>query len=166
MKNQFLLLSLIAFVLFSCDKEDDSPSIFLEGSYESVYPATAEEPKAGTVMTFSKNGDLLIEHFSLIGGSNDRCITGYSEGTYTLRGEDFTETITASFGPGPAGFDETKGCTPKSQFVNNFDPNNAVASGKLILDDSKGAYSVGFACNDLGDSMNICLGPQTYTKVN
>lgn len=165
MKNQFLFLSFLAIVLFSCDKEEDAPVIFLEGSYESVHPATDGEPGSATVMTFSKNGDLLIEHFAIVVDSEKRCINYYKEGTYTLRGENYTETITASFGPDPAAFD-TGDCTSKDLLVNNFNPNQAVSSAKLVLNDSKETYTFAYPCNDLGDSMNICLGPRTFTKVD
>lgn len=164
MKKQLLLLSLLAMVLFSCDKEDEEPSLFLEGSYENVFPTSAESPTYRTVITFSSTGDLLIELFASPAGSDERCLVSYSEGTYRLQGEKYTETIVAAFGPDPAAVEISEECIPKSQFVKNSNPQSTSSSKRLVMDDSKENFTIYYPCNDML-SLSNCIGDLTYTKL-
>ncbi|WP_192347332.1 hypothetical protein [Algoriphagus sp. Y33] len=151
--------------LFSCDKEDEDPSLLLEGSYENVLPTSEETPTYITVMTFSTTGNLLIERFITPVGSNERCLSSYSEGTYLLRGEDFTETITATFGFDPEEFDIFQECPPKDQMVKNSDPESSGQSSRLVLDDSNESFTLYYPCNDVEGLSGNCIGDLSYTKI-
>tara|TARA_R110002020_G_scaffold73141_3_gene187562 strand:- start:220 stop:405 length:186 start_codon:yes stop_codon:yes gene_type:complete len=61
MKKQFLFLSMLLVIFFSCDKEDDNPQTLFEGVYESIDKNDAGLPTA--IMTFSKSGKLLVEDY-------------------------------------------------------------------------------------------------------
>lgn len=165
MKKQFLLLCLLVFVLFSCDKEDDNPSIYLEGTYMSEYESSGDNPIYSSVMTFTGSGNVLIETFVTPIDSEESCLTAYREGTYSLRGEEFSISLTSSFGPDPAAFDISEGCVSKEQLVNNLNPSNPTEKGTLVLDDANDSFLLGYACNDMLGFMSNCVGAQTYTKV-
>jgi len=165
MKKQILLMSVLAFALFSCDKDDDNPAIFLEGTYESEFEFAEGNPVYSSEMTFTGSGNVFIESFVTRVDSEERCLTSYSEGTYSLRGEKFSLTLTSSFGPDPAAFDISEGCVPKEQLVSNLNTTNPTQNGTLILDDVNDSFLLGYACNDMLGLMSNCVGPQTYTKV-
>jgi len=165
MKNRLLLLSVIALALFSCDKEED-PSLFFEGSYEGTLVTSQDDPSYSRVMTFSKTGDLLIEHFVTPVDSEQSCLYAYSEGTYVLQGENFTINLSASFGPDPAAFYGSGSCIPKDELVDNLGPNHRSQSGTLVWGESKNAFTVTYPCNDTTGGLGNCVGPQTYSKLD
>jgi len=164
MKNRLLLLSVTAFALLSCDKEEDT--LFLEGSYENMSVTSPEDPSYSREMTFSKTGDLLIEYFVTPVGSEESCLQAYSEGTYILQGENFTMYLSASFGPDPAAFYEPGSCIPRDELVNSLDSNPISLSGTLVWQQSNNAFTVTYPCNDMIGGLRNCIGPQTYTKVD
>ena len=164
MKNQLLLLSVMTMALFSCDKEEDP--LFLEGSYENMSVTSEEDPSYSRVMTFSKTGDLLIEYFITPVGSEESCLQAYSEGNYTLQGENFTMQLSASFGPDPAAFYGPGSCIPKDELVNSLDSDPTSLSGTLVWEQSNTAFTVTYPCNDMIGALGNCIGPLTYTKLN
>ncbi len=164
MKNQLLLLSVMAIALFSCDKEEDP--LFLEGSYENMSVTSEEDPSYRRVMTFSKTGDLLIEYFVTPVDSEQSCLYAYSDGTYLLQGENFTMHLSASFGPDPAAFYGPGSCIPKDELVNSLGPNPTSLSGTLVWEQSNNAFTVIYPCNDMIGGLSNCIGPLTYTKLN
>ncbi|MEB2774682.1 hypothetical protein SYJ56_05160 [Algoriphagus sp. D3-2-R+10] len=166
MKIQFLLLSLLAFILISCDKEDDNPAIYLEGTYESEFASSEGNPVYSSEMIFTAAGNVLIETFVTPVDSELRCLRGYSEGTYSLRGEEFSLSLTSSFGPDPATYDIPEGCVSRDLLVNNLNPANPTQKGTLVLDDANNSFLLGYACNDMLGVMSNCVGPQTYIKVD
>jgi len=72
----------LTIILFSCDKEDDSSLLFLEGSYESIMLSDFDEPIFTSVMTFNKSGKVLIEDFSYGINSGEACLVSFREETY------------------------------------------------------------------------------------
>ncbi len=166
MKKQILLLSLLAITLFSCDKEDDNPAIFFEGAYENSLSIDADKPYYFEIMTFTKAGRVMIENFVIGVESDEPCLQSYSEGTYQLIGEDFKLTLTSSFGPDPAAFDITEGCIAKEDLVNNLNPDFVVSNGVLIFGDSKEDFALQYECNDMLNSISICLGARTFEKID
>ena len=166
MKKQFLLLTLITLVLFSCQKEDDVPSIFLEGTYQSELEFTEGNPVYSSKMIFTGSGNVRIEHFVIPIDSQESCLRGYSEGTYVLQGEKFILSLSTSFGQDPAAFDISGGCVPKEQLVNNLNPTNRTQTGILVLDNENDSFLFSYTCNDVLGYMINCVGPQTYTKVD
>ncbi|WP_103925163.1 hypothetical protein [Algoriphagus boritolerans] len=166
MKKKILLLSLLAIAFFSCDKENDTPALFFEGTYQLSRSDEAERPYFFKVMTFSMAGEVLIENFVLGVDSDEPCLQSYDEGTYRLVGEAFKLTLSSSFGPDPAAFEITQGCVPKESLVNTLNTGNMERNGRLIFGDSKESFSLAYECKDMLNTNSICLGPQTYEKIN
>lgn len=165
MKNQLLLWSLLAFTLFSCDKDEEIPVTYFDGAYENVRETPPDTPIHARVMTFTKSGNLLIEEFVTPVGAGERCLTSYSEGTYSLRGEEFTVTLTSSFGADPS-IVFSLGCIPKEELVSILNSNNKLEEGSLVFNNNKESFLLGYPCNDTFGPMSNCIGPQTYTKVS
>ena len=111
-------------------------------------------------------GEVLIENFVLGVGSDEPCLQSYEEGNYRLEGEDFNLMLTSSFRPDPAAFDITEGCVPKESLVNTLNTGNVEINGRLIFGDSKGSFSFAYECTNLPNANSICLGPQTYEKID
>ena len=166
MKKQLLLLSVMAFALFSCDKEDENPSTFFEGIYENTRSEDLEKPYYTEVMTFTKSGKVLIENFVYMVNAEEPCLQAYSEGSYRLNGEEFKLTLTSLYGPDPAAFDISEGCIPKENLVNNLNPDYTVRNGILIFGESRESFSLQFPCNDMPNANSICLGASTFEKVD
>ena len=165
MKKQILLLTILVLALYSCKKEDNVPSVFLEGTYQTQLESSEGNPVYSSEITFSRSGNVLIEHFITPANSELRCLRGYSEGTYSLKGEDFTFSFTSSLGPDPATFDISDGCVPKDQLVSNLNPTNPTQTGTLVLSDSHDSFLLEYTCNDMLGGMNNCIGAQVFTMV-
>lgn len=164
MNKKILLLSLMAIILFSCDKEEGRPAIYFEGSYENSLSTDTEKANYFQVMTFTKAGKVLIENFVIGVNSDEPCLEGYSEGTYQLVGDNIKLTLTSSFGP--ADFSITEGCIAKEDLVNNLGPDYLVRNGVLIFGDSKENFSLQYECNDMPNMNSICVGALTYEKID
>jgi len=130
----------------------------LEGAYQYSLPDSGFT--GGSIMTFSKDGSLLVEGFSNFNKEDQRCLTGYREGKYTLIGEKFTVKWTAAFSIDPS-IDFYLECIPKESFIDIFNPEEPPSVGTLVLEDGQNAYTLQYPCNDTGN----CIGAMYFTKV-
>ena len=166
MKQQFLLLTLLVFAFSSCgqDKDDENPSGLLEGTYTFEKQFTDDGPVYSESVIFKANRGILIEYYIVPINSTERCLRGYSEGVYSLQGEEFTLTLSSSFGPDPVSYNFSDGCIAKEDLVYNLNPDFKVRMGSLIMDNSNESFVLSYPCNDVIGSMANCIGAQTYFK--
>ncbi|MCE7056284.1 hypothetical protein LZF95_16500 [Algoriphagus sp. AGSA1] len=166
MKKLFSLLSLLMSLFFSCKKEDDLPEIYLEGVYENTRLSNVDPPRylQVLVMTFSRSGNVLIENFVTPADTEERCLSSYNEGTYSLRGEVFKMVLTSAFGPDPS-IELSGDCFRKDQLISSKDPYYQEFTGSLVLGKINESFLLTYPCIDSMQVLSDCLGPETYLKV-
>ncbi|WP_035455858.1 hypothetical protein [Algoriphagus terrigena] len=157
MKKQFLLLSLLAMALFSCEGDDAQDfALVLDGTYEAVLQS--EGRSAGTKMTFKGDGSLLVERFVILGDSGVRCHQNYQLGTYSLVNEDFVFTINESYGPDP--LINYSICPSKEDLVPQLGSEPLPVAGTLVLSNAKKNFNLSYECPELLPYM--CLGSNEF----
>ena len=159
MKPNFFYFIILVFVFFSC-KEEEDPQILLDGAYQFSLPESEFTGVISIIMTFKKNGTLLSEGFTNSEDEDNRCLSGFRVGNYTLVGEKLTIEWTSAYGPDPA-IDFTLDCVPKESFVSILSPNQPASEGILIFENGQNAFTLQYPCNDTGN----CIGAMYFAKV-
>ncbi len=108
----------MAIVLLSCNQENDYPEIYSEEAYEHTRMSSADNPVYVQllVMSFRKSGSVLVENYMTPADAEVRCLSGYNEGTYSLKGVEFNISLTSSFGP-DSSIDLSSACIANNQLV-------------------------------------------------
>lgn len=155
MKNNFLIILLITFGLFSCSQEDETPLTQLEGTYLGNLFGSDDNPQF-VEMTFQANGELKIEEFR-INGENERCYSSISEGKYSLKGNEFTYTINTFLGLDPAAFSE---CFSQSELMEYLENSGLIQVGSIELKSENTVFSISYPCYDTfaNARVNLCVG--------
>lgn len=157
MKKQFLLLSLLAMALFSCQGDDAQDfALVLDGTYEAVLQS--ESGSSVNTMTFKGDGSLLVERFVSLGDSEGLCLLNYQLGTYSLINEDFVFTINESYGPDPLAM--YIGCPGKEDLVPQLGSEPLTVAGTLVLSNAKKNFNLSYECPELLPYM--CLGSNDF----
>ena len=152
-------------MFFSCGNEGDAPVTFIEGTYLAKYQPEEGNPVYSTFMTFSKSGNVSIETFLTPIGFEELCLIAYSEGVYSIKGDEFSILFASFFGIDTSSFDVFEGCVPKNQLVNVLNTSNSTQKGSFIMDDKTNSFLLGYSCSETLGFISICDGSQTYSKV-
>jgi hypothetical protein len=160
-----LIFFLSSLVLFTSCQEDEAPQSFLSGTYELAW----KNPDSGiwnkVHYIFETDGSYSQVAFaSASDGSGLIGYTYYSEGTYTLQGEDFSTRVTKMAGVNHAT--DTDGYADSIQALDNWEITGGAAEykGKLRLVNGGKKIGILMDCNDI--LMAMCAGEQIYERVD
>lgn len=168
MAKSLYYLFFAVILLASCNDDNDNPNNFLSGTYEIAWENT--DTGIWFVDQYVFKSDGTYEYLHLLReekNGDDLGYHGYSKGTYSLRGEDFTlkmtEASTLNYDDFPQGYTEALENLEAQEMSVDF----VESEGTLKKLDSGKKISILFECNDmLTESLASCIGELVYDRVD
>ncbi|WP_343847944.1 hypothetical protein [Algoriphagus jejuensis] len=160
MIKSLIFLFLAVFLVTSC-KEDEAPQDYLEGTYENA--GFNSDSGVSYVSQYTFQADGTYERISLL--RKDGQLLGYnfySNGTYTLRGEEFTlwdrEMAGVNHDVHPDGYVESL------ELLEEYDIEPHQSNGVLRQLHGRDRIGIQMECSDL--LLAMCIGEQIFDRVD